>query len=112
VYFYELYHHKLIAAPVAFFNYNNWFQKFQSVDFLTMQGVTAALSRFKSGTMCNGANLAYTREAFDSVHGFDGIDDIASGDDMLLMYKIDQRYPRQTAYLKCKHPVGIKSFAL
>lgn len=103
--YYELYHHKLIAAPVAFFNYKNWFQNFQSVDFLTMQGVTAALARFRSGTMCNGANLAYTREAFNAVHGFEGINDIASGDDMLLMYKIDQRFPRQTSYLKCKDAI-------
>lgn len=105
VYYYELYHHKLIAAPVAFFNNKRWFQTFQSIDFFTMQGVTAALARFKSGTMCNGANLAYTREAFDAVGGFEGIDDIASGDDMLLMYKIDQRFPRQTSYLKCKDAI-------
>ena len=51
VYFYEQYHHKLIAAPVAFFDSKQWFQTFQSIDFFTMQGVTAALSFFKSGTM-------------------------------------------------------------
>ena len=42
--------------------------------------------------MCNGANLAYTKNAFNAVGGFKDIDDIASGDDMLLMYKIDQKY--------------------
>lgn len=105
VYQFELYHHKLIAAPVAFFDQSNWFHIFQSIDFFTMQGVTAALSYFKSGTMCNGANLAYTREAFDAVGGFDGIDDIASGDDMLLMYKIEKEFPGQTSYLKCKDAI-------
>jgi cellulose synthase/poly-beta-1,6-N-acetylglucosamine synthase-like glycosyltransferase len=105
VYFYECMHHKLIAAPVAFFNKKNWFQIFQSIDFFTMQGVTGALSYFKSGTMCNGANLAYTRKAFDHVKGFDGIDDIASGDDMLLMYKIEKAFPGQTSYLKCKDAI-------
>ncbi len=105
VYYYEQRHHKLIASPVAFFNKKNWFQIFQSIDFFTMQGVTGALSYFKSGTMCNGANLAYTREAFDQVKGFDGIDDIASGDDMLLMYKIENAFPRQTSYLKCKDAI-------
>lgn len=105
VYFYEQYHHKLIAAPVAFFDSKQWFQTFQSIDFFTMQGITAALSFFKSGTMCNGANLAYTREAFEAVNGFNGIDDIASGDDMLLMYKIEKQFPKQTAYLKCKDAI-------
>lgn len=117
VYYYEQFHPQLIAAPVAFFNHANWFQTFQSIDFFTMQGVTSALSFFKSGTMCNGANLAYTRHAFDAVKGFEGIDDIASGDDMLLMYKIEKAFPRQTTYLKCKDSIvythamdSIKSF--
>ena len=42
--------------------------------------------------MCNGANLAYERKAFFEVNGFTGIDHIASGDDMLLMQKIAQRF--------------------
>ncbi len=105
VHYYEQTHARLIASPVSFFNHPHWFRIFQSIDFLTMQGVTGALARFKSGTMCNGANLAYTREAFDAVNGFDGIDDIASGDDMLLMYKIDKRFPGRTAYLKCKDAI-------
>ncbi len=105
VYAYEHNHNKLLAAPVAFFNKKNWFQIFQSIDFFTMQGVTGALSYFKSGTMCNGANLAYTREAFNHVKGFEGIDDIASGDDMLLMYKIEKAFPGQTSYLKCKDAI-------
>lgn len=44
-------------------------------------------------SMCNGANLAYTKKAFEEVGGFTGIDHIASGDDMLLMHKIYRRYP-------------------
>ncbi len=33
--------------------------------------------------MCNGANLAYEKSAFYEVGGFNNIDNIASGDDML-----------------------------
>jgi len=43
--------------------------------------------------MCNGANLAYSKKAFEEAGGFTGIDNIASGDDMLLMHKIYKRYP-------------------
>jgi glycosyltransferase involved in cell wall biosynthesis len=115
--FYEIYHYELIASPVLFTNDNQWFHTFQSIDFMTMQGITGALAYTKSGTMCNGANLAYTRNAFETVNGFHGIDDIASGDDMLLMYKIEKQFPKRTAYLKCKdaivytHPMPtIKTF--
>jgi cellulose synthase/poly-beta-1,6-N-acetylglucosamine synthase-like glycosyltransferase len=52
--------------------------------------------------MCNGANLAYEKKAFYDVNGFDGIDRIASGDDMLLMHKIQQKYPDRIFFLKSK----------
>jgi len=52
--------------------------------------------------MCNGANLAYTKKAFEEVGGFSGIDNIASGDDMLLMHKIYKRYPGKVLFIKSK----------
>ena len=50
--------------------------------------------------MCNGANLAYTKTAFNAVQGFKGIDAIASGDDMLLMHKIYKQFPNKVLFLK------------
>lgn len=55
--------------------------------------------------MCNGANLAYSRQAFEAVNGFYGIDAIASGDDMLLMHKIAIQYPGAVHYLKSKNVI-------
>ncbi len=78
---------------------------FQTLDFTTLQGITAA-SVFKNFyTMCNGANLAYTKKAFIQVKGFEGIDNIASGDDMLLMHKIKEQFPNQVMYLKSKNAI-------
>lgn len=103
--YYEMYKYKFIAAPVDFSSDRSLFQSFQSLDFMSMQGITGAVAHTRSGTMCNGANLAYTRQAFDAVGGFSGIDHIASGDDMLLMYKIEQRFPNKTGYIKCKDAI-------
>jgi cellulose synthase/poly-beta-1,6-N-acetylglucosamine synthase-like glycosyltransferase len=75
---------------------------FQAVDFMTLQGITGASVHKKIHSMCNGANLAYTRKAFNEVGGFAGIDNIASGDDMLLMHKIYKRYPDKVMFLKSK----------
>jgi cellulose synthase/poly-beta-1,6-N-acetylglucosamine synthase-like glycosyltransferase len=55
--------------------------------------------------MCNGANLAYEKEAFEAVDGFAGIDKIASGDDMLLMHKIYTLNPKKVMY--CLSPDAI-----
>jgi cellulose synthase/poly-beta-1,6-N-acetylglucosamine synthase-like glycosyltransferase len=55
--------------------------------------------------MCNGANLAYEKNVFFKVGGFEGIDQLASGDDMLLMQKIRDRYPDEIAFLKSKEVI-------
>ena len=73
---------------------------FQSLDFMTLQGITGASVYKKAHSMCNGANLAYTKKAFNEVGGFKGIDHIASGDDMLLMHKIFSLYPEKVLFIK------------
>ncbi len=94
-----------IAAPVVFSHNNSALQLFQSLDFLVLQGITAASVHKKVHSMCNGANLAYERTAFFEVNGFTGIDNIASGDDMLLMHKIAVKFPQQIHYLKAKEAI-------
>ncbi|TXH23092.1 MAG: glycosyltransferase [Chitinophagaceae bacterium] len=91
---------QFIAAPVAFTSENSLLSIFQNLDFITLQGITAASVFSKTHNMCNGANVAYSKNAFHQVGGFAGIDHIASGDDLLLMHKIDQAFPNQTLYLK------------
>ncbi len=88
----------LVAAPVKFSKETNWLERFQSLDFLSLQGITAVGVSNKLINMCNGANLLYTKSAFNGVNGFEGIDHIASGDDMLLMEKIAKAHPYQIAY--------------
>lgn len=94
-----------IAAPVMYSNDNSLLQVFQSLDFLVLQGITAVSVYKNSLTMCNGANLAYERKIFEEVNGFSGIDTIASGDDMLLMYKIWKKYPLSVHYLKSRSAI-------
>ena len=94
-----------IAAPVMFTNDHSFLSVFQLLDFISLQGITAAAVSAGYHTMCNGANIAYRKDVFDEVGGFSGIDRIASGDDMLLMYKIKQKYPGRLGYLFCKEAI-------
>ena len=98
--FYEKHHPAFIAAPVRYYGENTFLKIFQSLDFMTLQGITGASVYKKFHNMCNGANLAYEKKAFLEVGGFSGIDNIASGDDMLLMHKIFERYPERVMFLK------------
>jgi cellulose synthase/poly-beta-1,6-N-acetylglucosamine synthase-like glycosyltransferase len=89
----------LVAAPVMFTKLKSVIGIFQSLDFISLQGITAAAVAAGYHSMCNGANLAYEKKAFYAVGQFKGIDHLASGDDMLLMHKIKQQYPARLGYL-------------
>lgn len=90
----------MVVAPVDFACNCSIVQLFQSLDFMSMQGITAATLQLKLGNMCNGANLAFQRAAYDKVDGYKGVDHIASGDDYLLMMKLNKAYPGAISYLK------------
>ncbi|MNU16970.1 Beta-monoglucosyldiacylglycerol synthase [compost metagenome] len=91
-----------VAAPVSFTPYQHnksWLYYFQSLDFMTMQGITVASNKLNLGNMCNGANMLFSRQAFEAVDGYRDIDHKASGDDMMLMQKIQRRFPDSIRYL-------------
>ncbi|MFL5741909.1 MAG: glycosyltransferase [Flavisolibacter sp.] len=94
-----------IAAPVKFSGNKSWLHIFQSLDFISLQGITAASVHLQFHAMCNGANLSYTKKAFQEVKGFEGIDGVATGDDLLLMFKIWKKFPGHVAYLKNKKAI-------
>lgn len=91
---------QFVAAPVKIAPATGFLGRFQSLDFLTLQGITGAAVYKRSLSMCNGANLLYTRQAFNEVNGFAGVDALPSGDDMFLMHKIYTKYPDAVFYLK------------
>lgn len=98
-------HPVFIAAPVMIESAPGLLPTFQSLDFMVLQGVTAASVQRRIHNMCNGANLAYERKVFFEVNGFSDIDHIASGDDMLLMQKISDRFPERVKYLLSKEAI-------
>jgi glycosyltransferase involved in cell wall biosynthesis len=109
---YEQYDPAFIAAPVCILPSPvgeapgvRFIEFFQGLDFMTLQGITGASVHKKIHSMCNGANLAYTKNAFEEAGGFAGIDNIASGDDMLLMHKIYKLHPDKVMFLRSKEAI-------
>jgi cellulose synthase/poly-beta-1,6-N-acetylglucosamine synthase-like glycosyltransferase len=104
--FYEETGAKFIAAPVKIGGMPHSFLAiFQTLDFISLQGITGAAVHKRFHSMCNGANLAYEKKVFFEVDGFRGIDSIPSGDDMLLMHKIYRKYPEQVLFLKNRQAI-------
>ncbi|MES2827200.1 MAG: glycosyltransferase [Bacteroidota bacterium] len=91
---------KMISSPVMYFQEKSFFERAQALEFLYLIGLGASTIGNKRPSTCNGANLAYEKEAFYEVGGFSGIDDLASGDDELLLHKMAARYDNNIGFLK------------
>lgn len=98
--FFEKTGSRFIAAPVNFYRERDLFGRFQSLDFFGMMCITGAGIHLRMHNMCNGANLAFPKPAFMEVNGFEGIDHLATGDDILLMQKIAALHPGKIGFLK------------
>ena len=94
-----------VAAPVMFIKESGVLNEFQVLDFLALQGITAAAVGAGKHSMSNGANLAFEKSAFIAVGGYQGVDQIASGDDMFLMHKMKVTLSNRIGYLF--HPGAI-----
>lgn len=97
--------YKMISSPVAYFQEKSFFERLQSLEFLYLIGLGASTIGNKQPSTCNGANLAYEKTTFYEVGGFQGIDDLASGDDELLLHKIAAKYPDQIGFLKNREAI-------
>lgn len=92
--------YKMISSPVVYFEEQSRFERAQSLEFLFLIGMGASTIGNNKPSTCNGANLAYERQAFYEVGGFKGIDDLASGDDELLLHKMADKYGNNIGFLK------------
>jgi cellulose synthase/poly-beta-1,6-N-acetylglucosamine synthase-like glycosyltransferase len=87
--FYEFNKPEMIICPVKLESTPGFFSRFQELEFISLQGITAGSALMKEATMCNGANLAFTREAYLG-HSQNLHDQINSGDDIFLLHSLKE----------------------
>ncbi len=78
----------LISGPVEFIEKKGFFNRLQKLEFASLIITGAGLIGIKKPIICNGANLAYRKSAFNEVGGFKGQMELSSGDDEILMQRI------------------------
>lgn len=103
--FIQTHPYQFIVAPVAYHKVNSFLDRFQLLDFLSLMGATIGGFGIKRPFLCNGANLAYGKSLFNSVNGFEGNDNIASGDDIFLLEKALKSNRKNVGYLKSEHAI-------
>ena len=87
---------KMILAPVLLSPAETFFEKIQVLEHLSLIGSTAGSANIGFPVMCNGANMAYEREAALEVEKFRKDFNIPSGDDMFLMEQFVKNYGHQS----------------
>ena len=65
----------MVVAPVNLIALKGLGYSFQHLEFLSFQGMSAAMTNTGTYCLCNGANLAYLKKCFYEVGGFKGINE-------------------------------------
>ncbi|GAB4238950.1 MAG: glycosyltransferase [Ekhidna sp.] len=99
---------KFIAGPVALKG-DGLFASLQQVEFAGLMGFGAVTMEQNNPSMCSGANLGFSKEAFEEVGGYADNIQIPSGDDEFLLYHILKRYPGKAKFLKNKAAIVLTS---
>lgn len=97
----------LVAAPVRLredTGEKGFWKRFQELDIFSLQTATVGGFGVKIPFMCNGANLCYSKNGFLKVQGFEGNENIGSGDDIFLLEKFN-REGLKTRFLKSQAAV-------
>ena len=97
--------HVLVSSPVVYSDQKGFFEELQTLEFLYLIGLGAAGIGKKHASTCNGANLAYRRDVFYELGGFNGIDHLASGDDELFLHKVAGKYPDRIGFCKSRDAI-------
>lgn len=98
--YYEEYKPVMIVGPIIIYEYNSFFDRFQALEMIALVATSAGLIGNKNPVLCSGANLAYEKKVFNELNGFEGIDDISTGDDVLLLQKFSNKYKNKIGFLK------------
>ena len=89
-----------ISAPVKFKKATSFLYHFQNLNFLSLVGSTIGAFGIQKPFLCNGANLCYKKNIFYQLGGFQTNQTIASGDDIFLLEKFVEQFPKKTHFLK------------
>ncbi len=94
----------MACGPVAY-HQQGFLSPTLDIELASLVGVGAVSLHRGFPNMCNGANLAFFKEAFEQVEGYRGYEQVVSGDDEFLLYKIFNQYPHQVGFIKHNHSI-------
>jgi len=98
-------HTAMVAGPIELTYTHHKIQRLQAIETMGLVALAGGAIGAGRPNMVNGANLAYTKAVFQEVNGFEGVDHVASGDDELLMQKIQRLRKYQIRFAKNRNAI-------
>lgn len=92
-------HPDMIICPVKLESRPGFFGKFQELEYLSLQGITAGTAAAGNPVMCNGANLSFLKTAFDK-HADNLHDELVTGDDIFLLHNLKNELWKKIVWLE------------
>jgi cellulose synthase/poly-beta-1,6-N-acetylglucosamine synthase-like glycosyltransferase len=99
-----------VSGPVEFTEEQTFFDRAQKLEFAGLVLTGAGLIGIDKPLICNAANIAYRKKAFEEVDGFAYRHDLSSGDDELLMQKIKKETSYKIKFCMSKEAI-VKTWA-
>lgn len=83
----------MVTGPVLYRRTGSVFADLQALEYVGLVALGSGFVRLGLPHLCNSANLAYRREAFEAVRGYSGLETITTGDDMFLLHRMGYDSP-------------------
>jgi len=104
--FQDEYKPEMIICPVKMEGRKGFFQGFQELEFLSLQGITAGTAFTENPVMCNGASLAFQKGTYLK-HAGNLHDELASGDDVFLLHNIKSDPGKRIMWLESAEATAV-----
>jgi glycosyltransferase involved in cell wall biosynthesis len=94
---------KMIIGPVKLTG-ETLFEKFQSLEYMSLSASTEGAANIKQAFMCSAANLAFEKVIYNECNNLYK-EKYESGDDVFLLHKIKKKYRNDILFLNSKDAI-------
>jgi len=97
--YFEIHKPAMLVMPIDFETESGILPTFQIIENIALTAITAGYVGIQKPFMCNGANLAFKKSAYEFVNGYQSHLKISSGEDVFLMEAIKKINPSGIHYV-------------
>ncbi len=90
---------KMLLGPIVFQSNQTVLQQSQAMEMLAIMGLTGGFASHQNPIMANGANLFFSKAAFEETGGYMSSEN-PSGDDVFTMLQFSETWPESVRFVK------------